>query len=81
MHRKTITITEEMETWVRDRIASGNYGNDSEYIRDLIRRDHERRTAENRLRVLIEEAEASGISDRSVEEIWNEAEKAALSDG
>lgn len=79
MHRKTITITEEMETWVRDRIASGAYGNDSEYIRDLIRRDRERRDAEDRLRVLIGEAEASGVSDRSVEEIWREAEKAALS--
>ena len=76
MHRKTITITEEMETWVRGRVGSGDYGNDSEYIRDLIRRDRERREAEEQLRAMIGEAEASGVSDRTVEDIWAEAEKA-----
>ena len=39
MTRKTITITEQMDDWVKGQIKAGKYGNDSEYIRDLIRRD------------------------------------------
>ena len=37
----------------------GNYGNTSEYIRDLVRRDQEEQ-AKKRLRDLIEEGMASG---------------------
>lgn len=39
MHRKTITLTEQQDDWVKAQIESGHFGNDSEYIRDLIRRD------------------------------------------
>ncbi|PTB82677.1 type II toxin-antitoxin system ParD family antitoxin, partial [Pseudidiomarina aestuarii] len=37
MHRKTITLTEHQDDWVKTQIESGNFGNDSEYIRHLIR--------------------------------------------
>ena len=43
MQRKTITITDQMESWVKAQVDSGKYGNDSEYFRDLVRRDQERR--------------------------------------
>ncbi len=69
MMRKTITIPDAMEDWVKAQIASGRYGNDSEYFRDLIRRDQDRRMAEHELRVLIDEGLNSGISDRSAEDI------------
>ncbi len=45
MQRKTITITDQQDTWVKSVIDSGDYGNDSEYFRDLIRRDQARRSA------------------------------------
>lgn len=41
MHRKTITLTEQQDDWVKDQIESGHFGIDSEYIRDLIRRDQQ----------------------------------------
>ena len=44
--RKAITITDQMENWVKAQVDSGKYGNDSEYFRDLVRRDQERREAE-----------------------------------
>ncbi len=47
MMRKTITIPDAMEEWVKAQISSGRYGNDSEYFRDLIRRDQDRRLAEH----------------------------------
>lgn len=74
MQRKTITITDQMESWVKSRVDSGKYGNDSEYFRDLVRQDQERREAETRLRVMLDEAESSGVSDHSPQEIWAKAE-------
>ena len=40
--RKTITVTEQQDEWIKSQIASGDFTNDSEYIRDLIRRDQAR---------------------------------------
>lgn len=60
MHRKTITLTEQQDGWVKDQIESGHFGNDSEYIRHLIRRDQH---AQERLAVLrqaLAEGESSG---------------------
>jgi antitoxin ParD1/3/4 len=44
--RKTITVTDQQDEWIRTRIEAGGFTNDSEYIRDLIRRD-QARNAEN----------------------------------
>jgi len=60
MQRKTITLTEQQDSWVKGRIDSGHFGNDSEYIRYLIRRDQQ---AEERLAILrqaLVEGELSG---------------------
>ncbi len=72
MHRKTISITDEMEAFIRSRVASGDYANDSEYIRDLIRREKARKQAEEELRAMIQEGLDSGPSDKTVEDIWQE---------
>ena len=74
MQRKTITITDQQDTWVKSVIDSGDYGNDSEYFRDLIRHDQARRSAGSELRRLLEEAEASGFSERTPMEIWAASE-------
>jgi antitoxin ParD1/3/4 len=74
MQRKTITITDQMESWVKAQVDSGKYGNDSEYFRDLVRRDQERREAESKLRFMLDEAESSGVSTRSAQEIWEAVE-------
>ena len=74
MMRKTITIPDAMEDWVKAQIESGRYGNDSEYFRDLIRRDQDRRLAEHELRSLIDEGLNSGISTSSVTDIMKRVE-------
>ena len=81
MMRKTITIPGAMEDWVKAQIKSGRYGNDSEYFRDLIRRDQERRLAERDLKALIDEGLSSGISEHSVPEIMNRVKARLESDG
>ena len=82
MSRLTISMPDQMNDWVESQINSGRYGNVSEYFRDLVRRDQERRdNAVNELRVLVDRAEASGISDRSLEEIREAARTEARHKG
>ena len=39
---KTITVTDQQDEWIKAQIEGGDFTNDSEYIRDLIRRDQAR---------------------------------------
>lgn len=55
----SFALPESMREYIDNRVASGNDGNTSEYIRDLVRRDQEEQ-AKKRLRDLIEEGLASG---------------------
>ncbi|NRP30796.1 MULTISPECIES: type II toxin-antitoxin system ParD family antitoxin [unclassified Aliiroseovarius] len=82
MSRLTISMPDQMNDWVEAQISAGRYGNVSEYFRDLVRRDQERRdTAISELRVMLERAEASGISKRSVGEIIEAAREEARQKG
>jgi antitoxin ParD1/3/4 len=58
--RKTITVTDKQDKWIKAQIAAGEYTNDSEYIRDLIRRDQARQADIDALRAALIEAEQSG---------------------
>jgi antitoxin ParD1/3/4 len=58
--RKTITLTDKQDGWIKAQIDAGNYTNDSEYIRDLIRREQERSAEINDIRAALIEGEASG---------------------
>jgi antitoxin ParD1/3/4 len=66
MATMSISLPEQMKSFVEGQVATGQYADSSDYIRDLIR---ERQEAVERLRAMIEEGEASGISPRSFEEI------------
>lgn len=72
--RKTITVPKQMDEWIKTRIE-GHYTNDSEYLRDLIRHDMEERQEFLKIKAALESGEASDVSHRSVEEIWQQAEK------
>lgn len=39
--RKAVTLTDKQDQWIKAQIEAGRFTNDSEYIRDLIRRDQE----------------------------------------
>lgn len=58
--RKTITLTEQQDAWISGQIAAGNYTNDSEAIRDLIRREQERTFELDTIRHALIEGEQSG---------------------
>jgi antitoxin ParD1/3/4 len=58
--RKTITITDQQDAWVKSQIECGHYTNDSEIIRDLIRREQSRTAEIETIRAALIEAENSG---------------------
>lgn len=61
MSRNTLSfaLPETMRAYIDARVATGHYGNTSEYIRELVRKD-QAEEAKARLRALIEEGLASG---------------------
>ena len=58
--RKTITLTDQQDGWIKGQIQAGHFTNDSEYIRDLIRREQERAAQIDTLRNALIEGENSG---------------------
>lgn len=82
MSRLTISMPDQMTDWVEAQVSTGRYGNVSEYFRDLVRRDQERRErAVEDLRALLDRAEASGVSDRSLSEVLDAARREARQKG
>jgi antitoxin ParD1/3/4 len=58
--RKTITITDNQDNWIKSQITAGGFTNDSEYIRDLIRRDQTSQADIEVIRAALIEGEESG---------------------
>jgi antitoxin ParD1/3/4 len=73
--RKTITLTDKQDEWIKAQIASGNFTNDSEYIRDLVRRDQEQNAKFQALKQAIQKGLDSGISDLTMDEIREKVRK------
>jgi antitoxin ParD1/3/4 len=78
--RKTITLSDTQDAWIKAQIKRGDFTNDSEYIRDLVRRDQEQASALAAARAAISEGLESGVSARSLDAIWAEGEARAQSD-
>ena len=74
----SFALPETMRRYIDERVKSGSYGNTSEYLRDLIRRDQEAQAAK-RLRELIEEGLASGPGRALSAADWDELRQTALS--
>ena len=81
MIKKSISVTNQQDAWIKSQIATGHYGNESEVVRELIR---ERQLQEQETPAEIEvirqkliAAEKAGFTDQTVEEIWSEARQKA----
>jgi len=57
---KTIRLTQQQDAWIAEQIAAGHYTNDSELIRDLVRREQERSFEIETIRLALIEGEQSG---------------------
>ena len=67
--RKTITLTDSQNDWIKAQIDSGAYTNDSEVLRDLIRKAQHETDEMEAIRAALIAGERSGISARSPEGI------------
>jgi antitoxin ParD1/3/4 len=75
MATMNVSLPDQMKDWVESRAATGRWSNASDYVRDLIRRDQERAEKIAAMQALIDEAIASGISDRSMDDIVEDAKR------
>ena len=57
-----ISLPDPMKSWVEDQTRDGQYGNVSDYVRDLIRKDQARKRAVAEIQALVDEGLASGPS-------------------
>lgn len=80
MASMNISLPDPMKDWVEAQTSSGRYGNASEYIRDLIRRDQDRASKISAMQKLVDEAFESGVSEKSLHDIWTAAKERAHAD-
>ncbi len=79
--RKTITLTDTQNDWVKAQIDGGDYTNDSELFRDLIRKAQQERAGIEAIRSALIEGEKSGMSDRMPGEIRQSVKNRKLKNG
>ncbi|MEO6125428.1 MAG: type II toxin-antitoxin system ParD family antitoxin [Ilumatobacteraceae bacterium] len=79
MSRNTMSfaLPESLREYIDARVRAGSYGNTSEYLRDLIRRDQHEQAAQ-RLRDLIADGLASGEGRIATEDVLATLRQQAL---
>ena len=73
----SFALPDTLRNYIEQRVRSGPYGNTSEYLRELVRRDQEEQ-AKKRLRELIEEGLQSGPGRALTDDLAAELKKRAL---
>jgi len=73
MAQMNVSIPEPMKAWCEGQVADGRYSTTSDYVRDLIRQDQDRRMGIAKLQKAIDEGFASGVSPLTIEEIFAKA--------
>lgn len=76
MATMNISLPDQMKTWVEECVQSGRYSNASDYVRDLIRKDHLKL---EQLRQALIEGENSGPSSELDIEAFIADKKKSLS--
>jgi len=73
MATMNVSLPGPMKAWVEDQAKGGKYGNASDYVRDLIRKDQERQSKLLGFQKFIHEGIESGVSPRTMQELLIEA--------
>ncbi len=77
MATMNISLPDAMKQWVEEQVQTGRYGNSSDYVRDLVRKDQERADKKAEFDRMVQDGRDSGISPLSMEEIFAEAKRRA----
>jgi antitoxin ParD1/3/4 len=78
MATMNVSLPDKMKQWVEEQVETGRYGNSSDYVRDLVRRDQERAEAREKLQQMVDQALASGVSQKSPEELLEQVMSRAI---
>lgn len=73
MATMNVSLPDPMKAWVEEQAKGGKYGNASDYVRDLIRKDQDRQSKIAQFQKLVDEGIESGLSSRTMEELLAEA--------
>jgi antitoxin ParD1/3/4 len=79
MVKKSISLTVQQDAWIRQKLESGDFGNESEVIRDLIRHRQSMELAEQTtlqtLREALQEGELGEARRLDLDAIWARAKE------
>jgi len=79
--RKTVTFTDQQDKWIKSQITAGEFTNDSEYLRSLVRQDQSKNAKYVALKGAIQKGVDSGISETTIPDIMKEVEDRMRKDG
>lgn len=77
MATMNISLPDVLKAYVESCVAEGRYSNVSDYVRDLIRKELEKRNTKVWLEGEIEKGYASGFHESTLEEFFQSASAAA----
>ncbi len=80
MPSMSVSLSDKMRGFIKSRVEGGDYHNESEYIRDLIRRDQARLSDADALEKALLAAEASGFVKTSALDIKTEVRQRLKAD-
>lgn len=85
MVKKSISVTDQQNDWIKAQIETGHYGNESEIVRELIRerqmREQETPAQIKAIRAKLIESEKIGFTDQSDDEILAEIKSELRANG
>ena len=85
MIKKSISVTDQQNDWIKSQIATGHYGNESEVVRQLIRerqmREQETPAEVKAIRAKLIAGEKSGYTLQTAEQILAEIKDELQADG
>lgn len=76
--RKSITFTNQQNEWIKLQIEKGDFTNDSEYIRDLVRKDQSENLKLLELKNAIDIGFNSGVSEKSISDLMKAVDNEKL---
>ena len=76
--RKSITFTDQQNDWIKLQIQKGDFTNDSEYIRELVKKDQMQNLKLIELKNAIDEGFNSGASDLKISDIIKKVDNGEL---
>ena len=81
MASMSVSLSDQLRGFIKSRVQSGDYHNESEYIRDLVRKDREKLSDDQKLLNLLRQSEQSGVSSSTLPELMSRVKERLKQDG